>query len=63
MSSTQGTARQAGALCFLFMVIAIFGEFFSPATVVPGDAAATAVPAALTGLTSIQAGQVVRVEA
>ena len=27
MSSTQGTARQAGVLYFLFMIVAIVGEF------------------------------------
>jgi len=43
MSSPKATARQAGLLYLLFMVVAIFGEFFSPTFVVPGDAAATAV--------------------
>jgi hypothetical protein len=42
MSSTKATAHQAGVLYFLFMIVAIFGEFFSPHFMVPGDAAATA---------------------
>ncbi len=42
MNSTNATARQAGALYFLFSLVAILGEFFFPAFMVPGDAAATA---------------------
>lgn len=42
MNQTKATAHQAGVLYFLFMIVAIFGEFFSPAFIVPGDAAATA---------------------
>ncbi len=42
MNSTKRTAHRAGLLYFLFMIMAIFGEFFFPAFVVPGDAAATA---------------------
>jgi hypothetical protein len=42
MNSTQATARQAGVLYFLFMIVAILGEFFFPAFMVPGDATATA---------------------
>jgi hypothetical protein len=42
MGSTKATARQAGVLYFLFMIVAIFGEFVFPTFMVPGDAAATA---------------------
>jgi hypothetical protein len=42
MSSTRATGRGAGALYFLFAMVAIFGEFLLPTAVVPGDAAATA---------------------
>jgi Domain of unknown function (DUF4386) len=42
MNSIKATARRAGALYFLFMIAAIFGEFFFPAFIVPGDATATA---------------------
>lgn len=42
MNQTKATAHQAGMLYFLFMIVAIFGEFFSPTFVVPGDAASTA---------------------
>jgi hypothetical protein len=42
MNSTQATARQAGVLYLLFAILAIFGEFFFPTFVVPGDAIATA---------------------
>lgn len=42
MNPTKATAHQAGVLYFLFMIVAIFGEFFSPTFMVPGDAAATA---------------------
>lgn len=42
MSSTKTIAHRAGALYFLFMVVAIFSEFFFPAFMVPGDAVATA---------------------
>jgi hypothetical protein len=42
MNSLKATARRAGALYLLFSLVAIFGEFFFPALIVPGDAAATA---------------------
>jgi hypothetical protein len=42
MNQTKETAHQAGVLPFLLMIGAIFGEFFSPTFMVPGDAAATA---------------------
>jgi hypothetical protein len=42
MTSTTSLARQAGALYFLFMVVAICSEFLYPQIVVSGDAAATA---------------------
>jgi hypothetical protein len=42
LNSTKMTAHRAGVLYFLFMIVAIFGEFFFPAFMVPGDAAATA---------------------
>jgi len=42
MSSTVTTARQAGVLYFLFMIVAIVSEFAFPTFVVPRDAAATA---------------------
>jgi hypothetical protein len=42
MNSTNGTARRAGVLYFLFAIVAIFGEFFFPTFMVPGDATATA---------------------
>jgi hypothetical protein len=42
VTSTKATARRAGTLYFVFMVIAIIGEFLFPAFMVPGDAAATA---------------------
>ncbi len=42
MNSTKAAAHRAGVLYFLFMIVAIYGEFFFPAFMVPGDAAATA---------------------
>jgi hypothetical protein len=42
MHATQAAARQAGATYFLFMIVAITGEFFLPDLVVSGDATATA---------------------
>lgn len=42
MSSRHATARRAGVLYFLFMIVAIFDQFFFPKVLVPGDAAATA---------------------
>lgn len=42
MNPIKATAHQAGVLYFLFMIVAIFGEFLSPTFMVPGDAAATA---------------------
>lgn len=41
MHSLKATARRAGALYFLFMIVAIVGEFLFPSFVVSGDAAAT----------------------
>lgn len=42
MKPTKTTARWAGALYFLFMIVAIYSEFLFPKFVVPGDATATA---------------------
>ena len=42
MNSTQSTARRAGVLYFLFMIVAIVREFLFPAFMVPADATATA---------------------
>jgi uncharacterized protein DUF4386 len=42
MSTLKRAAHRAGALYFLFMIVAIVGEFFFPAFVVPDDAGATA---------------------
>lgn len=42
MNSIKTTSRQAGVLYLLFSIAAIFGEFFFPAFMVPGDATATA---------------------
>ncbi len=42
MDSIKAKARRAGLLYFVFSIAAVFGEFFVPALVVPGDAAATA---------------------
>ncbi|HET7498035.1 MAG TPA: DUF4386 domain-containing protein [Candidatus Eisenbacteria bacterium] len=42
MVTRNATARRAGVLYFLFMIVAIVGEFLMPAFTVPGDAAATA---------------------
>ncbi len=42
MDTIKATARRAGAIYFLFMIVAIVSEFLFPAFVVPGDAAATA---------------------
>ena len=38
----MATARKAGLVYFVFMIVAIIGEFLLPNPVVPGDAAATA---------------------
>jgi hypothetical protein len=51
VNSIKATAHRAGALYLLFMIVAIFGEFFFPAFMVPGDAAATASNIAASGLT------------
>ena len=51
MTSRTATARRAGALYFLFMLVAIFSEFALPAFLVPGDAGATARNIAAAGLT------------
>ena len=51
MTSRTATARRAGALYFLFMLVAIFSEFALPAFLVSGDAAATARNIAAAGLT------------
>lgn len=42
MNATKATARRAGAVYFVFMIVALIGEFLLPAFMVPGDAAATA---------------------
>jgi hypothetical protein len=42
MESKKATARRAGVLYFLFMILGICGEFVFPTLVVPGNAAATA---------------------
>lgn len=42
VDSTKAMARQAGVLYFLFMIVAIVGEFLFPTFMVPGDATATA---------------------
>jgi hypothetical protein len=42
MSTLKRAAHRAGALYFLFMIVAIVGEFFFPAFLVPDDAGATA---------------------
>jgi len=42
MNSTNTKARRAGALYFLFMIVAIVSEYLFPSFVVSGDAAATA---------------------
>jgi uncharacterized protein DUF4386 len=42
VDSRNATARRAGALYFLFMIVAIVSEFALGSFVVPGDAAATA---------------------
>lgn len=42
MDERKATAHQAGAVYFVFMIVAIIGEFFIPPFLVPGDAAATA---------------------
>lgn len=42
MNATNATARRAGAVYFVFMIVALIGEFLLPAFMVPGDAAATA---------------------
>jgi hypothetical protein len=42
MSSIKATARLAGVVYFVFMIVAILGEFVIPSFTVPGDPAATA---------------------
>lgn len=42
MNSIKAKARRAGALYFAFMIVAIYGQFFFPSLVAPGDAGATA---------------------
>jgi hypothetical protein len=42
MDSTKALAHRAGALYFVFMIVAIVREFLFPTFTVPGDAAATA---------------------
>jgi hypothetical protein len=42
MNTIKATARRAGVLYFLFMIVAILGEFFFPVFMVSSDAAATA---------------------
>jgi len=41
VNSIKAIAHRAGALYFLFMIVAIIGEYFFPAFMVPGDPAAT----------------------
>jgi hypothetical protein len=43
MDTRNATARRAGVLYVVFMVVAIVGEFLMPSFMVPGDAAATAL--------------------
>ncbi len=42
MDPIKATAHRAGALYFVFMIVAIIGEFIFPTFMVSGDAAATA---------------------
>jgi hypothetical protein len=42
VNTNNALARQAGVLYFLFMIVAIVGQFLLPSAMVPGDAAATA---------------------
>jgi hypothetical protein len=42
MESRKATARRAGVLYFVFMILGICGEFLFPTFVVPGNATATA---------------------
>ena len=42
VTSTNATARRAGVLYFLFMIVAIYREFLFPSFMVPTDATATA---------------------
>jgi hypothetical protein len=42
MNPTKATAQQAGILYFVFMIVAIYGEFIFPTFIVSGDAVATA---------------------
>jgi hypothetical protein len=42
MISINATARRAGVVYFVFMIVAIYRGFLFPAFLVPGDAAATA---------------------
>lgn len=42
MDTLNATARRAGVIYFLFMIVAIVGEFLMPTFAVIGDAAATA---------------------
>jgi uncharacterized membrane protein YwzB len=42
VNPTKATAHRAGALYFLFMIVAIVREFLFPGFLVPGDATATA---------------------
>jgi hypothetical protein len=42
VNSIKATARWAGVLYFLLMILGIYGEFLSPTFMVPGDPAATA---------------------
>jgi len=51
VNPTKTIARRAGALYFLFMIVAIYGEFFFPKFMVPGDPTATASKIAAADLT------------
>jgi hypothetical protein len=42
VTSTKATARRAGVLYFVFMIVAIYREFLFPTFLVPADASATA---------------------
>lgn len=50
MGERRTTARTAGALYFVFMLVSIYSEFLHPRQVVPGDASATAANIAAAAL-------------
>mgnify|MGYP003577226020 CR=1 FL=1 len=51
MDSTHAIARRAGILYFVFMIVAILGEFVLPNFLVPGDATGTAQKITASGFT------------